>query len=208
MIAFLIIFCVLWLFLPVHFWSVEHLRIQKKYGARKGNWITKTLGMISGWGFFACLFFLWIWPQPRYFFPLSENFTLLVPLLDLSISTIHLIISLPIIALGAYLGIAGVKGTTLKVSESHKTDKIVTSGVYSRIRHPQYLGAVLSHLGISVLLSAFYSTIITPLVLLYNVLVAWKEEKELKKEFPEEYNNYAREVPKFFPKLRIRTKNS
>jgi protein-S-isoprenylcysteine O-methyltransferase Ste14 len=33
-----------------------------------------------------------------------------------------------------------VKEVTLKVAETHRTEKIVTRGVYSIVRHPQYLG--------------------------------------------------------------------
>jgi len=41
---------------------------------------------------------------------------------------------------GAWFGIKGVTETTLKVAETHRPDRIVTTGVYSIVRHPQYLG--------------------------------------------------------------------
>jgi protein-S-isoprenylcysteine O-methyltransferase Ste14 len=50
------------------------------------------------------------------------------------------IVFVPLFLIGAYYGIAGVKGTSLKVAETHRTNKIITSGVYSAVRHPQYLG--------------------------------------------------------------------
>jgi protein-S-isoprenylcysteine O-methyltransferase Ste14 len=35
-------------------------------------------------------------------------------------------------------------------------------------------------------------------------LIAWKEEKELIKEFGEDYETYKENVPMFFPKLKKR----
>ena len=96
----------------------------------------------------------------------------------------------------------GVKGTTLKVSETHKAEKIIKSGIYSTIRHPQYFGGILSHVGITFLLSSFYSLISTPIVLLINIILCWKEEKELIKEFGADYTDYKKNVPMFFPKIK------
>jgi len=66
---------------------------------------------------------------------------------------------------------------------------------------------VLAHIGISFLLSALFSLIFTPLVILLNILVAWKEEQELIKEFGEDYETYKEKVPMFFPKLKKRKKD-
>lgn len=103
--------------------------------------------------------------------------------------------------MGIWFGIAGVRGTTLKVSETHKAEKVVTSGIYSTIRHPQYFGGVLSHIGITLLLSSFFSLISTPLIVLINIVLCWKEEKELIKEFGKDYTNYKKNVPMFIPKI-------
>jgi protein-S-isoprenylcysteine O-methyltransferase Ste14 len=39
-------------------------------------------------------------------------------------------------------------------------------------------------------------------VILLNFLVAWKEEKELLKEFGDIYKNYKERVPMFVPKFK------
>ena len=186
---------------PIHFLSVEHLKLEKKYGVEKGNKIAKILGMISGWGFFIFLFGIWISPQPKFTIPLLQEISILIPIIEFAIPLLHLIISIPFIILGAWLGIIGVKATTLEVAETHKTDKIITTGIYSIIRHPQYFGAILAHVGICFLLSSFYSLIFTPLVVFYNYITSWKEEKELIKEFGKEYEDYKKKVPMFIPKL-------
>ncbi len=192
---------------PLHFLSVEHLKFQKKYGADKGNKITGILGLTSGWGFFIFWFGIWISPQPRLLIPFMQNPSFIIPIINFSIPIFHLIISIPFILIGAWFGIGSVKQTSLKVAETHRTERIVSINIYSLIRHPQYFGGVLAHIGISFLLSALFSLIFTPLVILLNILVAWKEEQELIKEFGEDYETYKEKVPMFFPKLKKRKKN-
>jgi len=192
---------------PLHFLSVEHLRFQKKYGMDKGNKITGILGLTSGWGFFIFWFGVWISPQPRLIIPFMQNPNIFIPFINFSIPIFHLLISIPFILIGAWFGIVSVRETSLKVAETHRTEKIVSSKIYSIIRHPQYFGGLLAHIGISFLLSSLLSLIFTPLVILLNFLVAWKEEKELIKEFGVEYEDYKEKVPMFFPKLKKQKKN-
>jgi len=189
---------------PLHFLSVEHLKFQKKYGENKGKKITGVLGLTSGWGFFIFWFGIWISPQPRLIIPLMQNPNFIIPIINFSIPIFHLIISIPFILIGAWFGIGSVRETSLKVAETHRTERIVSTKIYSLIRHPQYFGGVLAHIGISFLLSSLFSLIFTPLVILLNILIAWKEEKELIKEFGEDYETYKENVPMFFPKLKKR----
>ena len=192
---------------PLHFLSVEHLKFQKKYGVEKGNKITGILGLTSGWGFFIFWFGIWISPQPRLIIPFMQNPNIIIPFIKFSIPIFHLFISVPFILIGAWLGIASVRETSLKVAETHRTEKIVSTKIYSIIRHPQYFGGLLAHIGISFLLSSLLSLIFTPLVILLNFLVAWKEEKELIKEFGEEYSVYKEKVPMLFPKIKKQKKS-
>jgi len=192
---------------PLHFLSVEHLKFKKKYGANKGNKITGILGLTSGWGFFIFWFGVWISPQPRLLIPIIQNPSFIIPIINFSIPIFYLLISLPFILIGAWFGIVSVRETSLKVAETHRTEKIVSTKIYSLIRHPQYFAGILAHIGISFLLSSFLSLILTPMVFLLNFLIAWKEEKELIKEFGKEYKTYKESVPMFFPKLKKQKKN-
>ena len=192
---------------PFHFLSVEHIKFQKKYGTDKGNKITGILGLTSGWGFFIFWFGIWISPQPRLIIPFMQNPSIIIPFINFSIPIFYLLISVPFILIGAWFGIVSVRETSLKVAETHRTEKIVSTKIYSLIRHPQYFGGILAHIGISFLLSSLLSLILTPLVILLNFLVAWKEEQELIKEFGIDYENYKEKVPMFFPKLKKQKKN-
>ena len=188
--------------IPLHFLSVEHLKLQERYGKNKGTKIGETLGFISGWGFFFFWIGIWVSPQPRFAVQILYSKSVLVPVVNFSIPLFHLIISIPFLVLGAWIAIKGVKEVTLKVAETHRTEKVVTTGVYSIVRHPQYLGALLAHVGISILLSAAYSLLFTPLMVILIYLISRKEEEELTKEFGKEYENYKKKVPMLIPRLR------
>ena len=185
---------------PLHFLSVEHLRLQKKYGKEKGTKIGETLGLVSGWTFFVFWLGIWFSPQPRFNVPIPHNLN--VRIFNLSIPILHLVIFLLLFLLGAWLGIEGVKRTTLRVAEIHRTERVVTDGVYSTVRHPQYLGGLLAHTGFSFLLSGWYSLLSLPLAALLVYLISRKEEEELVREFGKQYEDYKKEVPMFMPKLK------
>ena len=140
----------------------------------------------------------------RLIIPFLQDPSFIIPVINISIPIFHLIISIPFILIGAWFGIGSVRETSLKVAETHRTERIVSTKIYSLIRHPQYFGGILAHIGISFLLSSLFSLIFTPIVILLNFLVAWKEEKELIREFGEEYKKYSEKVPMFVPKLKKR----
>ena len=187
--------------LPLHFWSVEHQRLQRKYGRERGIKIGNILGTISGGMEFLFLIGLWVSPQPRFAIHVLSSSSVSIPFVNFSIPILHLMIALPFVLAGAWLAIKAVKAVGLEVAETHgKPGKIMTSGPYSVVRHPQYLGAILVQVGMSFLFSAWYSLLFTPVYIFYNYLIAWKEEKELVREFGGEYKNYQKKVSMFIPR--------
>lgn len=187
--------------MPVHFLSVEHLKLQDRYGEEKGTSIGKIFGVVSGWGFFLFWFGIWISPQARFAVPILLNLSIVIPSIDFSIPLLHLIIFAPFFIVGALFGIKGVKEATLQTAETHRPEKIVTTGVYSTVRHPQYFGGLLAHVGISFLFSALFSLVSTALMVLIIYIISWKEEKELSREFGREYEVYKKEVPMLMPRF-------
>ena len=194
---------------PFHFLSVEHSKLEERFGHESGKRIGSVLGMVSGWGIFIFLFGIWISPQPRFVVPVLPEITIIVPLLGLLVLQFpisHLLLAIVFTLPGAWLGIRGVTEIGLKVSETHQPERVITTGLYSRMRHPQYTGAILSHIGITFLLSSFYSVLVTPLVILVNYVLCWKEEKELVREFGEDYIRYQKLVPMFLPRFKLTDK--
>ena len=189
--------------IPLHFFSVEHLKLQERYGKQKGIRIGEILGLVSGWGFFVFWMGIWVSPQPRFTVPVLHETSVLLPVVDLSIPLLHLLIGASILVIGAWLGIEGVRETGLKAAETHRAEKIITGGVYSVVRHPQYLGGLLAQVGFSFVLSGWYSLVSTPLMVVLVFLISNKEEKELAREFGKEYENYKKKVPMLIPGVRL-----
>ena len=196
--------CVLGLItvIPLHFFSVEHHKLQERYGKEKGIKVGEIYGLISGWVFFFFWMGIWVSPQPRFSIPILQHLSLLIPIVNFLIPLFHLLLFIFFLILGTWLAIIGVRETTLKVAETHRTEKIVTTKVYSVVRHPQYVGGLLAHVGISFLLSAWYSILLTPLMVVFIYLISWKEEEELINEFGREYEDYKKMVPMLIPRIR------
>ncbi|MHA2164903.1 MAG: methyltransferase family protein [Candidatus Hodarchaeales archaeon] len=192
------------LIFPLYLWSLEHQKLQTRFGKAKGERIGDMLGLISGWGFFLFLFGIWLAPQPRFTLPMFPDTSIRLPIIELTIPVVHGLIFFPIIVVVLWFALMGVKEVTLKVAETHRPERVITKGVYTRVRHPQYLGALLAHLAISILLSALYSLLLTPLIVIYLYLIARKEETELIREFGSDYEEYRAKVPMLIPKIKIK----
>ena len=184
-----------------YFLSLEHLKLGEKYGKQKGNKIGDFYGVISGWSFFLFWFGIWLSPQDRFIIPFFEDFSIQIPILSLTIYFVNFLIFTPFFITGAWFGIKGVILTSLKVAETHRAERIVTTGVYSIVRHPQYLGGILSHIGFSFLLSGMCSLLVTPLIIALIYTISRKEENELTKEFGQEYTDYKKKAPMLIPEV-------
>jgi protein-S-isoprenylcysteine O-methyltransferase Ste14 len=194
--------CVACMFIAVvlHFKSVEHIKLQKNYGKKRGIRFGKIFGAISGTMEFVFLIGLWISPQPKFAVPIFSNLALSV--VDISIPLLNLVVSLSLIIPGAWIAIWAVRATGLEVAETHCTPiKLTSLGAYLIVRHPQYLGWILAHIGMSILFSVSYSMLFTPVLIALIYLISKKEEQELIKEFGKEYEDYEKRVPMLIPRL-------
>jgi deazaflavin-dependent oxidoreductase (nitroreductase family) len=83
---------------------------------------------------------------------------------------------------------------------SGRTEPLVVRGPYKYVRHPLYSGVVLLLIGWWLLLDYSFLLLSTILLLLwFNYVVAPFEEKELRSIFSEEYEKYAKQVPRIIP---------
>lgn len=79
-----------------------------------------------------------------------------------------------------------------------KKSNLITSGIYSVIRHPIYSGTLISVLGWTVLFKSIISMIYFPLLCLLYIVATILEEKALIEEYGDEYLNYKQKVTKRF----------
>jgi protein-S-isoprenylcysteine O-methyltransferase Ste14 len=69
--------------------------------------------------------------------------------------------------------------------------KLITSGIYSKFRHPIYIGVEILFLGLAVFCSSFIGFVYVLIVLLpFQIARARWEEKLLIKKFGEDYLEY------------------
>lgn len=80
--------------------------------------------------------------------------------------------------------------------------KLVTTGIYRYIRHPQYSGFIIITLGLLIHWATIPLIIMLPILVLLYYKLSKKEEKLLEEEFGDKYLEYKREVPRFFPNPR------
>jgi protein-S-isoprenylcysteine O-methyltransferase Ste14 len=79
---------------------------------------------------------------------------------------------------------------------------LITSGPYSKVRHPGYSGLILIYFGFALGFGVVWALIPAVIFTILTCLTATKEEAYLKERFGEDYEAYARQVPwRFIPKV-------
>ena len=91
-----------------------------------------------------------------------------------------------------------------ELSSTPQSQKLLTEGIYSRIRHPRYVELMLWLLGYALIANylTLYIAVLVSLPVLY--LIVLLEEKELRDRFGSEYEKYSSRVPRFIPRAAAR----
>jgi protein-S-isoprenylcysteine O-methyltransferase Ste14 len=78
-----------------------------------------------------------------------------------------------------------------------ETDRLVTSGIYSCMRHPMFFGLIMLPLAFGFLLGSItFIAIIAPIEMIFiAIMVLLFEEMECRKKFGKAYTEYANKVP-------------
>jgi len=79
--------------------------------------------------------------------------------------------------------------------------KLVTTGIYGHVRHPQYLGFLLLTLGMNILWVTISTLLLWPILAILYYRLAKEEDKELEERFGEEYRKYEHNVPMLMPRI-------
>jgi protein-S-isoprenylcysteine O-methyltransferase Ste14 len=85
-------------------------------------------------------------------------------------------------------------------SKEEGEGRLVTEGIYSYIRHPQYAGFILMTLGLLIHWATIPLLIMWPLLVFQFYRLAKKEEEEMYEHFGTEYIEYMEKVPMFIPR--------
>ena len=92
------------------------------------------------------------------------------------------------------------KNTSGRNIKGQKAEVVNTSGIYSIVRHPLYLGNFVIWLGLALFTESLFFIVIFVLAFwLYYERIMFAEEQFLRKKFGKEYEEWANKTPSFFP---------
>lgn len=84
---------------------------------------------------------------------------------------------------------------------AQKQHKLATTGLYARVRHPQYIGFVTIMLGLLIQWPTIPTLIMFPILLIVYFNLARREEKQMIAEFGEQYKAYQKQTSAFIPRV-------
>ncbi len=88
-----------------------------------------------------------------------------------------------------------------EVSPDSHPPRLLTEGIYGRVRHPRYLSFGFAMIAVALFTNylAVYLLLLAAPPTIYLLVVV--EERELRQRFGPAYERYTREVPRFLPRL-------
>lgn len=93
--------------------------------------------------------------------------------------------------------------------KAQRTHTLATTGIYARVRHPQYLAFIIIMLGFLLQWPTILTLLMFPVLVWMYTRLAFQEEREIQIKFGQEYDRYAATTPAFFPRWgRITQKQS
>jgi len=188
------------------FFVIGFLKPKKKFEwASMGAFLGFLVALFTEmYGFPLTIYFLSTWMGKAY--PVLDPFShpsghLVLVFLGLAHSAaammiLHLI-SNGLIFFGFYIVYKG----WMLIYTAQKYNKLVTDGVYSYVRHPQYSGLFLVTIGFLIQWPSLTTLIMWPILIFAYYRLAMREEKDMVKQFGQEYLDYKKRVSAFIPKF-------
>lgn len=136
------------------------------------------------------IIFLIIWITDSFVFKYSTFLTQYVS------NYIRVPIALIILVISGLLAWAGLK---IVFGETREEPQIITTGVFSIVRHPIYLGSILLYIGLILLTLSLLSVLVWILIIVFYYMISRYEEKLLTQRFGSVYGEYKKKVPMLFP---------
>ena len=93
-------------------------------------------------------------------------------------------------------------GTSGRNTDKQVAKVLNSTGIYSVVRHPLYLGNFFMWLGVSMFMRSWWFSLIVSLIFwVYYERIMFAEEAFLRKKFGEEFVRWAENTPAFIPRL-------
>jgi len=143
---------------------------------------------------------------PLIFYMLTESETILnlygqVPQTAYQIFCV-LVSFLGLVVRAVTIGYAPAGTSGRNTTEGQVAEQLNTKGIYSTVRHPLYLGNFLIFLGFTLFTQSVWFNIAATLAFwLYYERIMFAEEEFLRGKYGESYQDWAKSVPAFIPRL-------
>ncbi len=95
------------------------------------------------------------------------------------------------------------RGTSGRNIKRQRAETLNTTGIYSLVRHPLYLGNLIIWLGVALFLESLWCLLLFILLFwLYYERIMFAEEVFLREKFGKSYLDWSTDTPAFFPRFR------
>ena len=160
---------------------------------REGDWLFRKRSYIP------LVLFVLVIP-----FVFTTDYLVISPTLRAALSYIAFAISALGFAIRMYAVGTAARGTSGRNTGDQVADALNTTGMYSMVRHPLYLGNYLIWIGIvAYTLNPYFIIIVTLLYWLYYERIMLAEEMHLTRSYGDKYLSWASSVPAFIPSLKL-----
>jgi protein-S-isoprenylcysteine O-methyltransferase Ste14 len=157
----------------------------------EGNWLFKRRGQIP-----VVLFIMAI-PAVLY-----SNYSMVSPTTLKIIDAIAILVSFAGLVVRSYTIGTTLKGTSGRNTEQQVAEVLNSTGIYSVVRHPLYLGNFLMWIGIVIYtLNPYFVIIVSLMYWLYYERIMFAEERFLEKKFGQAYIEWSFKAPAFIPRF-------
>jgi protein-S-isoprenylcysteine O-methyltransferase Ste14 len=87
--------------------------------------------------------------------------------------------------------------------KAQRSHKLATTGIYARMRHPQYAAFIFIMFGFLLQWPTLPTVVMFPILSYMYLRLAIKEEKDIEAEFGDEYRRWAAVTPRFIPRWSV-----
>lgn len=129
---------------------------------------------------------------------------------DLGFRPVLAVVGLVLLAVSTLIHNARKKHLTTKIlmglpemSDDPADSKLLDEGIYAKLRHPRYVEFVLGFAAWALILDYVGLYWIAGAIVPVIHLIVLLEERELRDRFGEEYVDYARRVPRYWPRWNV-----
>ncbi len=134
--------------------------------------------------------FLIVWIADSFIFKYSTFLTQYIS------NYIRVPIALIVLVISGLLAWAGLK---IVFGETREKPQVITTDVFSVVRHPIYLSLILLYLGFILLSLSLLSVLVWILIIVFYYMISRYEEKLLTQRFGSAYEEYKKKVPMLLP---------